>query len=296
MDTLKQMRQWICWNARQKDGRTTKVPCAPGGGATGTNMKYAHTWVTYDEAMAAAQLHGHTGVGFVIPEGWFFLDVDHRDAADPLVQTLLNRFGTYAERSVSGNGLHLYGRCDLRRLPITDGKLDRRYYTKNPQNGLELYIGGATNHFAVFTGDAVMDTPVNDCTDAILTTLETDMRRDDTPQPIATDDAPVTDEDIFEIVTDLRAAKNGDKFRRLYDEGDITGYSSHSEADAGLCAMIAFRAGPNPALIDAVFRGSALYREEKWERQDYRESTIPCGIESAGVCFTAPLGERRPSL
>lgn len=296
MDTLKQMRQWICWNARQKDGRTTKVPCAPGGGVTGTNMKYAHTWVTYDEAMAAAQLHGHTGVGFVIPTGWFFLDVDHRDAADPLVQTLLNRFGTYAERSVSGNGLHLYGRCDLRRLPITDGKLDRRYYTKNPQNGLELYIGGATNHFAVFTGDAVMDTPVLDCTEAILTTLETDMRRDDTPQPIDTDDAPITDEDIFEIVTDLRAAKNGDKFRCLFDEGDITGYGSHSEADAGLCAMIAFRAGPNPALIDAIFRGSALYREEKWERQDYRESTIPCGIESAGVCFTAPLGERRPSL
>ena len=69
MDTLKQMRQWICWNARQKDGRTTKVPCAPGGRATGTNMEYAHTWVTYDEAMAVAQLHGHTGVGFVIPEG-----------------------------------------------------------------------------------------------------------------------------------------------------------------------------------------------------------------------------------
>ena len=126
MDTLKQMRQWICWNARQKDGRTTKVPCAPGGGATGTNMKYAHTWVTYDEAMAAAQLHGHTGVGFVIPEGWFFLDVDHRDIADPLVQTLLNRFSTYAERSFSGDGFHIYGRCDLSRLPIVNGKLDNR--------------------------------------------------------------------------------------------------------------------------------------------------------------------------
>lgn len=254
-------------------------------------MKYAHTWVTYDEAMAAAQLHGHTGVGFVIPSGWFFLDVDHRDAADPLVQTLLNRFGTYAERSVSGNGLHLYGRCDLRRLPITEGKLDSRYYTKNPQNGLELYIGGATNHFAVFTGDIILNGPAVDCTEAILTILETDMRRDNASQPITTDDAPITDEDIFEIVTDLRAAKNGDKFRRLYDEGDITGYGSHSEADAGLCAMIAFRAGPNPALIDAIFRASALYREEKWERQDYRESTIACGIEACrGVFHRAVRG------
>ena len=178
MDTLKHMRQWICWNAQKKDGRTTKVPCAPSGGATGTNMKYAHTWVTFDEAMAAAQLHSHTGVGFVIPEGWFFLDVDHRDIADPLVQTLMNRFSTYAERSFSGDGFHIYGRCDLSRLPIVNGKLDNRYYTKNPQNGLELYIGGLTNRFAVFTGNAVQDGLIADCTDAILTTLEQDMRRD----------------------------------------------------------------------------------------------------------------------
>ena len=294
MDTLKHMRQWICWNAQKKDGRTTKVPCAPGGGATGTNMKYAHTWVTFDEAMAAAQLHSHTGVGFVIPEGWFFLDVDHRDIADPLVQTLLNRFSTYAERSFSGDGFHIYGRCDLSRLPIVNGKLDNRYYTKNPQNGLELYIGGLTNRFAVFTGDAVQDGLIADCTDAILTTLEQDMRRDYVPQAptIATESSAVSDEDIFEIVTALRAAKNGDKFRRLYDEGDTSGYNSHSEADAGLCAMIAFRTGPNPELIDAIFRRSALYREEKWEREDYRDGTIACGIAACRGTFHHSVMEK----
>lgn len=294
MHTLKQMRQWICWNARQKDGRPTKVPCAPGGGATGTNEKYAHTWVTFEEASALAQLHGHTGVGFVIPEGWFFLDVDHRDTTDPLVQTLLERFGTYAEHSYSGNGLHIYGRCDLSHLPINDGKLDSRYYTKNPQNGLELYIGGITNRFAVFTGDAIQDVPLADCTDAILTTLEQDMCRENAayPTPLPPLESPeVTEEAVFEIVTALRAAKNGDKFRRLYDEGDITGYGSHSEADAGLCAIIAFRAGPNPELIDAIFRRSALYRDEKWEREDYRESTIDCGIRACrGVFHPSVMG------
>ena len=248
-------------------------------------MKYAHTWVTFDEAMASAQLHSHTGVGFVIPENYFFLDVDHRDIADSLVQTLLNRFNTYAERSFSGNGFHIYGRCDLSRLPITDGKLDSCYYTKNPQNGLELYIGGLTNRFAVYTEDAIQDVPLADCTDAILTTLEQDMRRDCVSQATDTADTPVTDEDIFEIVTALRAAKNGDKFRRLYDEGDISGYNSHSEADAGLCAIIAFRAGPNPAMIDAVFQSSALYRAEKWSRADYRESTIACGIAACRGTF-----------
>lgn len=290
MDTLKQMRQWLCWNAREKDGRTTKVPCAPDGGATGTNTRYSHTWVTCDEAMAAMQLHGHTGVGFVIPEGCFFLDVDHRDTDDPLVQKLLQRFGSYTERSFSGNGMHIYGHCDMSRLPIRDGRLDRCYYTKNPRNGLELYIGGVTNRFAVFTGDAIQDVPLADCTDAILATLEEDMRREHAPQPAASacmnaEDTPVSDETIFEIVTALRQAKNGEKFRRLFDDGDTTGYGSHSEADAALCAVIAFRAGPNAPLIDAIFRKSALYREEKWEREDYRDLTIACGIEACRGTF-----------
>ena len=204
MKSLKDMRQWICWNVREKDGKKTKVPCAASGGATGTNIDYAHTWVTWHEAASAMQDQGHTGVGFVIPEGWFFLDVDHRDIADPLMQTLLNRFSTYAERSFSGDGFHIYGRCDLSRLPIVNGKLDNRYYTKNPQNGLELYIGGLTNRFAVFTGDAVQDVPIADCTDAILTTLEQDMRRE---KPAAAAPAPVhqtellevTEENIFDI-------------------------------------------------------------------------------------------------
>ena len=287
MKKLKQLRQWICWNLKTKDGRATKVPCAAGGGATGTDSPHASTWVTWQEAVSAAQTRHYTGVGFVIPQGYFFLDVDHRDTSDPLVQTLLNRFNTYAERSFSSNGLHIYGRCDLARLPIQDGKLARRYYTKNPNNGLELYVGGLTNRFAVFTGDAIQDVPLADCTDAILTTLEQDMRRETTAPAaiVQLDNSAVTEEDIFEIVTGLRAAKNGDKFRRLYDEGDISGYGSHSEADAGLCAVIAFRTGPNPEMIDAIFRRSALYREEKWERDDYRESTIRCGIEACHGTF-----------
>jgi hypothetical protein len=44
--------------------------------------------------------------------------------------------------------------------------------------------------------------------------------------------------------------------------------------------MIAFRAGEDPELIDAVFRQSALYRD-KWEREDYRSQTIERGIEAS---------------
>ncbi len=48
--------------------------------------------------------------------------------------------------------------------------------------------------------------------------------------------------------------------------------------------MIAFRTGPDPDMIDRVFRASALMRE-KWEREDYREATIQKGIEACNGTF-----------
>ena len=282
MERIKQLRRWVCWNATPVKGRMTKVPCAANGGATGTDEKYAHTWVTYEEAVEAMKRNGYTGVGFVIPEGMFFIDKDHIDPNDPVVQELLRRFPSYAERSYSGNGVHFFGMCDLSRIPVLNGKLDKRYYTKNPHNGLEVYIGSLTNRFAAFTDEPIQDLPLADCTDALLELLEKDMRREKEPQPVQQEiiDEAVDQDDprIGEIIEALRWDRNAPKFVRLFDEGDITGYASQSEADAALCAIIAFRAGPNPALIDAIFRQSALYRDDKWERADYRASTIQCGI------------------
>ena len=161
LSELKAMPIWVCWNKIERNGRMTKVPCSAHGGKTGTNEEYRGTWVRYDKAIAAAQKYMYSGVGFVIPEGWFFLDIDHKELDDPLVQDILSRFDTYAEYSQSGAGLHLYGKCDFAGLPTEtiDGKrkLDHRYYTKNPGNDVELYIGGLTNRFAVFTGNAVED-------------------------------------------------------------------------------------------------------------------------------------------
>lgn len=182
MQNLKLMRIWSpCWVKAGGD-QVKKIPFAASGGATGTNKKYQHTWVTYGEAVAAAKKAGAAGVGFVVPEGYFFLDIDDATMDDPRVQTMLSRFDSYAEYSVSGKGVHVYGKVELHKLPIfTDesGKrrLDRQFYMKNPHNGMELYIGGLTNRFAAFTGNVIVDVPLKDCTTAVLTTLDKDMRK-----------------------------------------------------------------------------------------------------------------------
>ena len=286
MQELMAQRIWFLWRKELNGNRINKIPFAASGGATGTNERYRHTWVTYDEAMAAVRKVGAAGVGFVIPEGYFFLDIDHVDQADPRINTMLTRFCSYAEYSVSGNGLHIYGKVDLNKLPISPDKsgknrLDKQFYMKNPHNGIELYIGGLTNRFAAFTGNAVTDLPLKNCTTAVLTTLDKDMRKTEKVKYSAARDG---DREIFDIVCNLSKQKNSEKFNKLYYSGDYSDYGSHSEADLALCSLIAFRTGPNPELIDTVFRSSALMRD-KWEREDYRTATIDAAIRSCNGQF-----------
>lgn len=251
---LKERHIWLIWVWEFKeDGKKTKVPrSADNCGATGTDNKWSHSWVTYNEAIAAKEKFDAAGVGFVIPKGYFFLDIDHYALTDLFVQILLERFSSYAEHSVSGGGIHIYGKCDFEKLPTFKDKngnrrLDKAYYMKNPKNHLELNIGGLTNRFAVFTSDVVLDESLKESTAAVLLTLERNMRKAD---KVKYSEKRNGDREIFDIVCNLRKQKNGDKFRKLYDDGDLTGYGSQSEADAALCALIAFRTGPDPAAID----------------------------------------------
>ena len=283
MDELKEKKIWFCWNYKTRNGKRTKVPVSAHGTPTGTNAPYAHTWVTYDEAVKAAEEHRDDGVGFKIPEGYFFLDIDHKGLSDPYVQLLLERFDSYAEYSISGDGVHIYGKYDLRKIPTfidKEGKLklDKAFYQKNSNNSTELYFGGITNRFAVYTGNTIRDVPLKECTDALLTTLDKDMRRVQKQKYSAKRDGG--DKEVFDIVSNLLKQKNGKKFSKLYNDGDFSDYGSQSEADCALCAMIAFRTGADPQMIDKVFRSSALMRD-KWDRDDYAESTIEKGI---GAC------------
>ena len=72
--------------------------------------------MTYNETGKAKNEHNCDEMGFKIPEGGFFLDIDHKELSDPFVQMMLERFGSYAEYSVSGGGVH-YGKCDISRIP-----------------------------------------------------------------------------------------------------------------------------------------------------------------------------------
>lgn len=283
MEDLKKQKIWICWTL----SKGTKKPISAHGTPTSANVrKHGHTYVTYEEALQAKEEKGYTGVGFVIPEGYFFLDIDHRPQDDPLCQTLFERFESYCERSQSKEGFHIYGKCDLSQIPQANGKLASRFYTNNRFLGLEIYIGGLTSRFACFTDDVFKDLPIADCTQSLLVTLRHEMLK----QEVTRKHVPEVhgdDEELFDMICDCRRFKNGENFIKLYDKGDWSGYSSHSEADAALCSMLAFRIGNDPLLIDKAFRSSALYRP-KWDREDYSSTTIYKSVQILDGKFYDP--------
>lgn len=246
---LKADKRWFLWNySPGKNDKVTKVPMSSYGSKTGTSENYRSTWVTYEAALKVKEKYNASGIGFVIPKGMYLFDIDGRAVDDPFVTLMLERLGSYAEKSPSGNRIHVLGNCNDAVLPVVYDEKKKRYllaqefYQKNPRNHIKLYFGYATNRYATFTGDAINDLDFTDGTQASLTTLDKDMRK---KPKVNYSESRDGDRDEFDIVCYLRKQKKGEKFKKLYDEGNWVGcgYGSQSEADAGLCGMIAFQIG-----------------------------------------------------
>lgn len=290
---LKEMKTWMLWKRKKREGKISKVPFSCQGKYSGTSEKYKDSWVPYDEAIQAVKVQNADGVGFKIPKEMFFLDIDHLDLNDPMVEELIKRFDSYTEYSVSGAGIHIYGLCDCAALEEVmedkDGKrsLSKEYYIHHPDNGLELYIGELTNRFSVFTGNVISDKPLRDCTEEIRYVLNQYMKKPtkvkaSASNPVKSNPSNTNlDKQAEAVIRRLKKQQNYYKFRRLFEEGCPEDGRSQSVYDIVLCAIIAFQTGDNPELIDAVFRKSALYRD-KWEREDYRNQTISKAIEAYG--------------
>lgn len=268
MDELLNMPIWLMWKYEVIDGEKKKVPySAKTMRRCGTDEKYRPTLVMHDQAADTAKANRFDGIGFVIPEGYAVIDLDHlKPEFEDEVSQLVD---SYTEVSPSGNGRHIIVKVQAERVPQKNGKVDPEYYVKNPHNHAELYIGGLTNRYMTYTGNAVKKTEVQDCTSGVLTFLNRYMRKDDFQDT----DEGIDDLSDLDIIGTAKRAKNAEKFQKLYDKGDISDYGSHSEADMALCNMLAFYCQGDAETIDRLYRGSALYRD-KWERDDYREMTI----------------------
>jgi P4 family phage/plasmid primase-like protien len=283
---LTEREQWVTWKRveeRTLEGKSrwAKPPFSPRTGAQAYPDR-PRTWGTYEEAIAACpDLGEQHGIGFelgVRPGGQTFIDLDHcrtldedgRPVIDPWAWAIVRRFASYTEISPSGTGLHIWIRGtipDRYRDDKKDGK--RRGYETGV---VEVY---SARHYATVTGRHLEGTPLALAERSEeLAAFMAELWPGTAPSPRApaTGAFPTTDD--AEVLARCRNNKTwGEKFRRLYDDGNFNSYLSQSEADFDLLKCLAYATDKHPEQMRRLFSQSPLGQRKKWARDPKRQDS-----------------------
>jgi len=295
---LKQYRQWVNWRLEpRKDDPTkkTKPPYHPSGQKAESNNP--QTWSHFLTVKAAA--NHYDGIGFVLTKesGIVGLDFDHCrctafdgvtpwansvDVVLPDVSDHIRSLNSYTEVSPSGKGIRVLLKG---KLP-SDGK---------KKGNIEVYQSG---RYVTLTGHAVNGfprtiEPRGDELDRFVQAVWGDARK--TPEQKREYRTDTPSESWKTQIEKAFQSKNGGEIEKLFN-GDHSAYPSQSEADLALCRRLTSWLNGDPALIDAAFRESRLYRK-KWDEKHYGdghtygEATIQKAIKGC----TAHYGTVRQS-
>jgi hypothetical protein len=243
IDELKQQRRWVL--------HRSKVPHQPSGRKAMPNNQA--TWSTYAECQAVVSQFD--GLGVVLGNGVWGVDMDKcTDAVtgkfSPESRAVVIELDSYGEYSPSGTGCHVLG---LGKLPGSG--------IKRPFGNGAIEIKSDGFYFT-YTARHLSKTPseLMDRQEQV-TKLYNRISQSGAKQTLAVS-MPIAEEE---------------KFQKLM-AGDMSAYNNdHSSADFALCILLAKKHGCNAFKIETEFRASGLYRD-KWEREDYRETTITRAI------------------
>jgi len=279
-EEMKTLRNWVVWKYEDRKNsrgeiKKTKVPYQVNGKkAKSTDPD---TWDSFENVIKIFEkLPGKfDGVGFVftLDSGIMGLDFDHvidykTGKCDPVALKEIKSLNSYTEISPSGEGVHVIVKGMVPLEPDEDGKIGTG--KNNHELGREMYHSGK---FFTITGNVMSGTPrvINQAQGAV-NALYYKWFKDEKPNTGKKQPEKKINLSDSEIIDIASRAKNSDKFKSLYN-GDISGYESQSEADQALCSLLAFYT-QDPEQIDRIFRGSGLYRADKWEVASYRDRTI----------------------
>lgn len=251
---LKKLKQWACCSL------PSKAPQQPDGRpASSTNPD---TWSEY------ADVAGKSTRGFILSDSDPYTIID-LDAAETQEQRdtharIVAMLDSYTERSQSGRGLHI----------IVRGTLPAGF--KNSTWHVEGY---STARWMITTEAPTRDQPIAD-RQAELDALfrEFGPAQPDRSEPLLQPppaDSTLTPADL-RILDTARTASNGAAFSALFS-GDFSAYGSQSEADAALCAHLAFYTRDRDQ-IARLFLSSGLGQRPKAKRADYLSRTIDGAI------------------
>ena len=255
-DEMKNKPNWVVVRTREnkESGRLDKFLIDVHTGKFAESNE-PETWTDFDAACKYAKEHGGVALAYALDgvDGIACIDLDHCIGEDgkrsALADEVLAKCGkTYAEQSVSGRGIHVFGR--------TKGT-DLRPFSKD--GDMEYY---QDRHFITMTGDgatcselASFDTP------EMQSLLEHKLERRTEWKNVGKGEAGLSQMDDRELLEKAFSAKNGDTVRRLYHGEDLR--HNHSNSDMSLMNYLAFYSGGNVEQMTRIFATSGLYRPDK---------------------------------
>ena len=263
-DEMKARKNWVAvrtWKSAEKDKLSKRpIDCNTGNYAESDNPE---TWTTFDKALEYVREHGGTTVAYALDgkDKVSCVDIDrcfdeNGELSETAKEALKRSGATYAERSVSGNGLHIFGK--------TDG-MDLRTFSKG--GDLEFY---QKEQFIAMTGDGAKTKDlVNFDSCGMKPYLESKCEKRIEWKGVCKVENGLSSMSDKDVVEKAREAKNGDKFKRLYTGEDLQ--NNHSNSDMSLMNILAYWCNGDKEQMLRIFATSGLFRPNK--SADYYEHT-----------------------
>lgn len=273
---MKNARRWVCWQAIRKQRRDgafeyTKEPRRGGDPTRRASSTDESTWCDFTLAYSSVLEGRATGVGFVLGDGWAGIDIDGACRDDVLREEaaeLVAKFSTFAERSVSGTGVHL----------LLHGEVPRGIKTDR----VEIYGEG---RFFTVSGWRLEGAPATvehrqPALDELIRELETQRMGIRLPGGAAVAAAgtvaepppppPAGDDVIIE-----HAHRVCRRFPELWAGSTDEYEGDESRADLALAGCLAFMCGPGQSgLVRRLMECSGLRRSKWTTNHTYLERTI----------------------
>lgn len=283
---LKDFRNWVLlkmtWDEKKQKWR--KMPHQINGRKAKSNDP--NTWHSFNEVVQALETGKYQGIAFAFWDdvpyvGIDFDNVKKGDSWKREVLSWIERFDCYTEKSPSGN----YHTIIAGQLP------DKK--TKQVLGDIEIFD---RQGFFSFTGDRVIDVSATiqlrqlqlDDMLRMYANKEQKQRHNKACSPTMSDD---------EILHKLYHADNSNRFKSLFDDGDIRPYDDDkSRADFALAGLISFYT-QDPEQIERIMRSSALCRD-KWDKHPtyLRDFTIEKAINGLHDVYQFPRKEESVTL
>ena len=248
------------------------------------------------------------GVGIGIFDSLCGIDLDNcfneEGKLSELAIDILKRTKSYTEKSLSGKGLHIY----FKMKPEEQIEIDKeKYYNKMNENqlqtngfkgtkGLEVYQGNIDNRYLTLTGNKFLKTDelkeisrdeLQQILDKYMKKPENSFQRN--TSTIDYSNINLEGKDYLKEALQRTDDKRDTKLIDLWNSTPSGSGGNESETDQALMNKLAYYCNKNETLMIQAFESSPYFQQKddyhlkKWNRDDYKQSTISNAINNTNT-------------